>query len=99
MTSGVCEGMLAPSSFCWPNLGCESPPSGNPEGLAWQGRRFHLPASAAYICGQAIAVNREERDIHGSPDIHGLQLVIHHYASIQLYKYGVRIILVAVARS
>ena len=27
-------------------LGLRKPPSGNPEGLAWQGRRLHLPASA-----------------------------------------------------
>ena len=27
-------------------LGLRKPPRGNPEGLAWQGRRLHLPASA-----------------------------------------------------
>ena len=71
MTSGVCEGMLAPSSFCWPNLGCESP-------LA-ETRRARLTgekvAPSRFRCGQAIAVNRRKRDIHGSRDIHGLQLV------------------------
>ena len=72
MTSGVCEGMLAPSSFCWPNLGCESPRAETPKGSL--GRGECIPSR--FRCGQAIAVNRGKRDIHGSRDIHGLRLVI-----------------------
>ena len=38
MTSGVSAGTLAPSSFCWPNLGCESPLVETPKGLlCWMG--------------------------------------------------------------
>ena len=37
MTSRVSAGMLAPSSFCWPNLGCGSPPAETPKGLlCWE---------------------------------------------------------------
>ena len=32
-------------------------------------------APSRFRCGQAIAVNRGKRDIHGSREIHGLQLV------------------------
>ena len=45
MTSGVCEGMLAPPSFCWPNLGCESPLAETPKGSLGreEGCTFLLP--------------------------------------------------------
>ena len=70
MTSGGCEAMLAPPSFCWPNLGCESPLAETRARLA--GEKVAL---SRFRCGQAITVNRGKRDIHGSRDIHGLQLV------------------------
>ena len=54
-------------------LGLQKPPSGNPEGLVWQGQGKVAPSR--FRCGQAIVVNRGKRDIHGSRDIHGLQLV------------------------
>ena len=60
-------------------LGLRKPPSGNPEGLAWQGRRLHLPASAVVKQSQWIG---GKRDIHGSRDIHGLQLVSSDLGSI-----------------
>ena len=64
--------MLAPSSFCWPNLGCESPLAETLKGSPGRGEgcTFPLPLWSS---------NRREsgkRDIHGSRDIHGLQLVL-----------------------
>ena len=79
MTSGVSEGMLAPSSFCWPNLGCESPLVETPKGSLGRGEGCTFPLP---LHGQAIAVNRGKRDIHAGPvHIHGLQLiyVIFHF--------------------
>ena len=43
MTSGVCEGMLAPSSFCCPNLGCESPLAETPKGSLGRGKGCTFP--------------------------------------------------------
>ena len=43
MTSGVCEGMLAPSSFCWPNLGCENPLAETPKGSLGRGEGCTFP--------------------------------------------------------
>ena len=57
MTSGVSVGTLAPSSFCWPNLGCKSPLAETPKGsVCWE-----KVEPSRFRCGQAIAVNRGNR--------------------------------------
>ena len=46
MTSRVSGGTLAPSSFCWPNLGCGSPLAETPKGsLCWEN-----PGGGAFGC-------------------------------------------------
>ena len=53
MTPGVSAGMLAPSSFCWPKLGCESLLAETPKGsVCWE-----KVAPSRFRCDQAIAVN------------------------------------------
>ena len=54
MTSGVYAGMLAPSSFCWPNLGCESPLAETPKASLCMGES----EKTAFGCPGYQYVNR-----------------------------------------
>ena len=55
MASGVSAGTLVPSSFCWPNLGCETPLAETPKGSGCWEKKV---APSHFRCGQAIALNR-----------------------------------------
>ena len=53
---------LGPSSFCWPNLGCESPLVETPKARFDGRRRLHLPASN--VVKQSPRIGRNRGSVH-----------------------------------